>query len=93
MTDDLVKELRNRAESWLEYECDEDAEIDTAAADRIELLKKETAGANARIKRLEKALRAMVWAYPYNAPHCADWQEETHAHTLADSALEGSQND
>lgn len=40
MTDDLVKELRNRAESWLEYECDEDAEIDTATADRIELLEK-----------------------------------------------------
>ncbi len=38
MTDDLVKRLRNRAESWLEYECDDDAKIDTEAADRIEEL-------------------------------------------------------
>jgi hypothetical protein len=38
MTDDLVRRLRNRAESWLEYECDDDAKIDIETADRIEEL-------------------------------------------------------
>jgi hypothetical protein len=38
MSDDLVKRLRNRAESWLEYECEEDAKIDIEAADRIKEL-------------------------------------------------------
>jgi hypothetical protein len=41
MTDDLVKRLRNRAESWLEYECEEDAKIDIEAVDRIEELEAE----------------------------------------------------
>jgi hypothetical protein len=38
MTNDLVKRLRNRAESWLEYECEDDAKIDTEAANHIEQL-------------------------------------------------------
>jgi hypothetical protein len=41
MSDDLVKRLRNRAESWLEYECEDDAKIDTEAADHIEHLERE----------------------------------------------------
>jgi general stress protein 26 len=50
MNDDLVKRLRNRAESWLEYECEEDAKIDIEAADRIEELE-------ARLKLTEDRLK------------------------------------
>ena len=52
MTDDLVKRLRNRAESWLEYECEDDAKIDTEAADRIE--------------ELQEALGALWWGVGEN---------------------------
>jgi hypothetical protein len=52
MSDDLVKRLRNRAESWLEYECEDDAKIDTEAADRIE--------------KLEEALGALWWGVGEN---------------------------
>jgi hypothetical protein len=42
----------------------------------------------ARIKKLEQALDAMIWAYPYEAP-CHDWLPKAHAHNLADAALKG----
>jgi polyhydroxyalkanoate synthesis regulator phasin len=56
MSDDLVKRLRNRAESWLEYECEEDAKIVIEAVDRIEDLQRELADANARIEYLEEEI-------------------------------------
>lgn len=38
MTDDLVKRLRWSAQGWLECDCQENANMDTEAADRIEEL-------------------------------------------------------
>jgi hypothetical protein len=56
MTEDLVKRLKNRAESWLEYECEEDAKIDIEAVDCIEELQRKLADANARIEYLEEEI-------------------------------------
>jgi hypothetical protein len=38
MSDDLVKQLRNRADRWMKYGYEEHAKTDTEAADRIEKL-------------------------------------------------------
>ena len=46
MSNDLVKQLRNRADRWMKYDYEEHAKTDTEAADRIE--------------QLEKALQSML---------------------------------
>ena len=38
MSDDLVKRLRNRSERWMRYNYEDNAKIDSDAADRIEEL-------------------------------------------------------
>ena len=56
MSDDLVKQLRNRADRWMKYDYEEHAKTDTEAADRIELLERELAEAIRYIKELENEL-------------------------------------
>ena len=40
MSNDLVKQLRNRADRWMKYDYEEHAKTDTEAADRIEFLER-----------------------------------------------------